>query len=91
MAAYLDPAPLGLPPSALDRTPDSARVIREALTMLDGTVPELTGCDPYARAMLAAAQTLRDQVDVDFEHSSERWPSAEQAFLGGSSRSRRRW
>jgi hypothetical protein len=54
---YLDPAPLGLPASLFSWVPDSARVIRRNLSVLDRPAAQLTGLDHAGRAMLAAARS----------------------------------
>jgi len=81
---YLDPASLGLPASKFDWAPVSARVIRRGLSMLDRPAPALTGADPSARTMLAAAEERRARVDADFGHSADAWPVTEQAFLAAA-------
>jgi hypothetical protein len=63
---YLDPAPLGLPASLFSGVPDSARVIRRNLSVLDRPAAQLMGLDHAGRAMLAAAEEHRAQADADY-------------------------
>jgi hypothetical protein len=84
MILYLDPAPLGLPASLFDWVPDSARVIRRNLSMLDRPAAQLTGLDPAARSMLAAAEEHRAHVDADYGRGADAWPVAERAFVAAA-------
>jgi hypothetical protein len=77
----LDPAPLGLAPEAFEQVPELDRVIQQNLRRLDTPAPAMTGCDPGARSLLAAAEALRSQVDADYGHGAVRWPEVERAFL----------
>jgi hypothetical protein len=44
----------------------------------------LTGSDPAARSLLAAAEVLRSQTDADYGRDAMRWPEVEQAVLAVS-------
>jgi hypothetical protein len=83
---YLDPAPLGLPASLFSGVPDSARVIRRNLSVLDRPAAQLTGLDHAGRAMLAAAEEHRAQADADYGRGAEGWLVAERAFLEAARR-----
>jgi hypothetical protein len=76
----LDPAPLGLPSEVFQPLPDLDRVIQQHLRRLDIPSPAMTGCDPDARSLLAAAEALRSQVDAEYGHGTVRWPEVERAF-----------
>jgi hypothetical protein len=77
----LDPAPLGLPPEAFDHVPELDRIIQQHLRRLDVAAPAMTGCDPDARSLLAAAEAQRSQAEADYGRSATRWPEVERAFL----------
>ena len=76
----LDPAPLGVAPEVFEQIPDLDRVLQQHLSRLDVTAPMMTGCDPGARNLLAAADALRAQADADYGHDAVRWPQVEHAF-----------
>jgi hypothetical protein len=76
----LDPAPLGLPPEAFEQVPELDRVLQQHLRTLDAAAPVMTGCDPAARDLLAAAEALRAQADAEYGHGAVRWPRVEHAF-----------
>jgi hypothetical protein len=77
----LNPAPLGLGPEAFDQIPELDRVLQQHLSRLDaGAAPAMTGCDPAARNLLAAAEALRAQADAEYGHGAVRWPQVEHAF-----------
>ncbi len=77
----LDPAPLGLAPEAFEQVPELDRVLQQHLRRLDTPAPAMTGFDPGARSLLAAAEALRSQVDAEYGHGAVRWPEVERAFL----------
>ncbi len=77
----LNPAPLGLGPEAFDQVPEMDRVLQQHLSRLDAAAaPAMTGCDPAARNLLAAAEALRAQADAEYGHGTVRWPQVEHAF-----------
>jgi hypothetical protein len=76
----LNPAPLGLAPEVFDQAPELDRVLQQHLRILDATAPAMTGCDPAARNLLAAAEALRAQADAEYGHGAVRWPQVEHAF-----------
>ena len=77
----LDPAPLGLAPEVFEHVPELDRVIQQRLRRLDPAAPAMTGCDPAARSLLAAAEAQRSQADAEYGRSATRWPEVERAFL----------
>ena len=77
----LNPAPLGLGPDAFDQVPELDRVLHQHLSRLDAAAaPAMTGCDPAARNLLAAAEALRVQADAEYGRGAVRWPQVERAF-----------
>lgn len=77
----LDPAPLGLGPEIFGHIPDLDRVLQQHLSRLDtAAAPTMTGCDPAARSLLAAAEALRSQADAEYGRGAVRWPQVEHAF-----------
>jgi hypothetical protein len=76
----LNPAPLGLGPEAFDQIPDLDRVLQQHLSRLDAAAPAMTGCDPAARNLLAAAEALQAQADAEYGRGTVRWPQVEHAF-----------
>lgn len=76
----LNPAPLGLGPEAFDQVPDLDRVLQQHLSRLDAAAPVMTGCDPAARNLLAAAEALQAQADAEYGRGAVRWPQVEHAF-----------
>jgi HIRAN domain len=77
----LDPAPLGLPASVFDHAPELDQVIHRQLSILDQPAPTLTGRDPAARELLAAAEGQRAAVDADYDREPGAWLAVENAFL----------
>lgn len=78
---FLDPAPLGLPASMFDHSPELDQVIQQQLPVLDQPAPVLTGRNPIARELLAAAEEQREAVEADYDREPNAWPTVEKAFL----------
>jgi hypothetical protein len=81
---YLDPARLGLAATDFDWMPESARVIRRALAILDQPAPETTGSDQAGRHLLATAEALHAEADADSDRGPGRWPQAERGFMAAA-------
>jgi hypothetical protein len=77
---HMDTARLGIPASSLDHIPELDRVIQQHWHKLASPAPQLVGCDPAARALLAQAEAHRRAVDDDYGSPSSAWQLVERDF-----------
>jgi hypothetical protein len=83
---FLDVRPLGLAPADFDHVPDVDLMILRMLPMLDAEAPAMTGYDQAGRALLAAAEARRIEVDEDPGRPPGAWPEVEELFLQAAAR-----